>query len=248
MVEEKKFVLAGRSLFVAIPAYDGRICIHSAYELPQLALASLKHKFSIHLGHLSGSSIITRARNSLVNQFMESDCTEMLFIDSDIHFKHQDVLRIMALGSDRDVLCGSYPRRAADQKFFTDIHYNEHGGVELTENGLLRVDRIGTGFMFIRRHVIEKLIKDHPEWKYWVNVENKHHYSLFDFKVTPEGYMGEDYLFCDRAAAEGFTVYLDPSICLPHIGSAKFERSFEEDVLKPLLKDHCKPVLKVANG
>jgi len=248
MVEEKKFVLAGRSLFVAIPAYDGRICIHSAYELPQLALASLKHKFSIHLGHLSGSSIITRARNSLVNQFMESDCTEMLFIDSDIHFKHQDVLRIMALGSDRDVLCGSYPRRAADQKFFTDIYYNEHGGVELTENGLLRVERIGTGFMFIRRHVIEKLIKDHPEWKYWVNVENKHHYSLFDFKVTPEGYMGEDYLFCDRVTEAGFKIYVDPEINLGHFGNTEFTGHFGKQVLQPMIEETLLLQKKVANG
>ena len=179
---------------------------------------------------------------------MESDCTEMLFIDSDIHFKHQDVLRIMALGSDRDVLCGSYPRRAADQKFFTDIHYNEHGGVELTENGLLRVDRIGTGFMFIRRHVIEKLIKDHPEWKYWVNVENKHHYSLFDFKVTPEGYMGEDYLFCDRVTEAGFKIYVDPEINLGHFGNTEFTGHFGKQVLQPMIEETLLLQKKVANG
>lgn len=245
MANERPFSLKGRKLFVAIPAYDGKINIASAFEIPQLAMASIKHGFSIHLSHLSGCSIITKARNSLINQFMESDCTEMIFIDSDIHFKHQDILRIMALGADKDIVCGSYPRRADDQKFFTDIYYNEHGGIELTETGLLRVERIGTGFMFIRRHVIEKMINDHPEWKYWVNVENKHHYALFDFQVKNGAYMGEDYLFCDRAAEAGFKIYVDPDINLGHYGQTEFTGHFGKQVLDPMIEQ---TMLKVANG
>jgi len=245
MANEKPFSLAGRKLFVAIPAYDGKINIASAFEIPQLAMASTRHGFSIHLSHISGCSIITKARNSLINQFMESDCTEMIFIDSDIHFKHQDILRIMALGSDKDIVCGSYPRRADDKKFFTDIHYNEHGGIELTETGLLRVDRIGTGFMFIRRHVIEKLIDDHPEWRYWVNVENKHHHAIFDFQVKNGSYMGEDYLFCDRATEAGFKIYVDPDINLGHYGQTEFTGHFGKQVLDPMIQE---TMLKVANG
>jgi hypothetical protein len=233
-------------LFIAIPAYDGKLNIQSAFELPQLAMASVKYKFQIHLAHLSGCSIITRARNSLVNQFMESDATEMLFIDADVNFKTADVLRIMALGGDKDVVCGSYPRRAKDQMFFTDIYYNEHGGLELTD-GLLRVERVGTGFMFIRRHVIEKLMQSHPEWKYYVEVEGKNHYSLFDFKSTPTGYMGEDYLFCDRVREEGFKIYIDPDINLGHFGQTEFTGHFGKQVLDRMIEDTL-PELKVVNG
>lgn len=242
MQTEKRVSLAGRKLMVAIPAYDGKLNIQSAFELPRLALMANKYGFEIQLVHLSGCSIITRARNSLVNQFMTSDCTEMLFVDADIRFKAEDVLRIMALGSDLDVLAGPYPRRAKDQMFFCDIWYNEAGGVELTEEGLLRVKRIGTGFMFIRRHVIEAMQR--PEWKYWVDVENTHHYSVFDFKVTPEGYVGEDYLFCDRASEAGFKIYIDTSINLGHFGSTEFVASFEETVLKPMIANALKQTEK----
>jgi hypothetical protein len=245
MAEEKRFSLTGRKLMIAIPAYDGKLNIAAAFQLPQLALAAQKHGFQIHLAHLSGCSIITRARNSLVNQFLESDCTEMLFVDADINFTYQDVLRIMALGSDKDILAGAYPRRAKDQMFFTDLYYNEHGGIELTEEGLLRVNRIGTGFMFIRRHVLESLKEAHPEWKYWVDVEKKHHYSFFDFAVTEEGYMGEDYLFCDRARALDFKVYVDPEVNLGHFGSTEFTGHFGEQVLKPMIENTLR---KVANG
>lgn len=245
MADEKKFSLTGRKLMIAIPAYDGKLNIAAAFQLPQLALAAQKHGFQIHLAHLSGCSIITRARNSLVNQFLESDCTELLFVDADINFTYQDVLRIMALGSDKDILAGAYPRRAKDQMFFADLYYNEHGGIELTEEGLLRVNRIGTGFMFIRRHVLESLKEAHPEWKYWVDVEKKHHYSFFDFAVTEEGYMGEDYLFCDRARALDFKVYVDPEVNLGHFGSTEFTGHFGEQVLKPMIENTLR---KVANG
>jgi hypothetical protein len=245
MADEKRFSLTGRKLMIAIPAYDGKLNISAAFQLPQLALAAQKHGFQIHLAHLSGCSIITRARNSLVNQFLESDCTELLFVDADINFTQQDVLRIMALGSDKDILAGAYPRRAKDQMFFADLYYNEHGGIELTEEGLLRVNRIGTGFMFIRRHVLESLKEAHPEWKYWVDVEKKHHYSFFDFAVTEEGYMGEDYLFCDRARALDFKVYVDPEVNLGHFGSTEFTGHFGEQVLKPMIENTLR---KVANG
>ena len=246
MLEEKNFSLAGRKLMICIPAYDGKLNIHSAFQLPLLAMESQKYGFSVHLAHLSGSSIITRARNSLVNQFMESDCTEMLFVDADVNFKVKDVLRIMALGSDKDVVCGAYPRRADDKMFFTDIWFNEHGGIELTD-GLLRVERVGTGFMFIRRHVIQTLMDKHPEWKYYVEVEEKDHYSLFDFQSTAKGYIGEDYLFCDRVRAEGFKIYIDPDINLGHFGQTEFKGHFGKQVLDRMIEDAL-PELKVANG
>jgi len=199
------------------------------------------------LGHLSGCSIITKARNALVKQFMDSDSTELLFIDSDINFTSEDVLRIMALGSDKDVLCGCYPRRSNDKMFITDLYYNEHGGIELTDEGLLRILRAGPGFMFIRRHVIQKLIDDHPEWKYFTNMDGSHHYSIFDFRTTPMGYMGEDYNFCDRVRESGFKIYLDPETNLGHIGFTEFTGNFGEQVLKPMIEDTISQ-LKVANG
>ncbi|MEY4719535.1 MAG: hypothetical protein RL563_2153 [Pseudomonadota bacterium] len=236
MTEQKHITLAGRKIMIAIPAYDGKLNISGAFQLPNLALSAAKHGFEIHLAHLSGCSIITRARNSLVNQFLETDCTEMLFIDADINFTQHDILRIMALGGDKDIVAGAYPRRAKDQMFFADIHYNEYGGIELTEDGLMRVNRIGTGFMYIRRHVIETLRDEHPEWKYWVDVEQKHHYAIFDFAVTKEGYMGEDYLFCDRARAHGFKIYIDPEINLGHFGSTEFTGHFGKQVLQPMIE------------
>jgi hypothetical protein len=98
----------------------------------------------------------------------------------------------------------------------------------------MRVKRIGTGFMMIQRHVLETMIAKHPEWNYFNNVDNRTDSAIFDLKIVNGEYYGEDYLFCDRATEDGFTVFLDPSISLPHVGQEKFTRDFNEDVLQPL--------------
>lgn len=219
---------------IAIPAYDGKINIPAAFALAGLALDSAKYGFDLQLADVSGSSIITRARNMLVDRFMTSNCTDLLFVDADIHFKQEDVLRLLALSHDKDVVCGAYPRRGGATSFFTDIDYTDDGGVTF-DDGLLRVKRIGTGFMLIRRHVLAKLIEDHPEWRYHVDAMDTHHFSVFDFKSSPAGYIGEDYLFCDRVREAGFRVHLDPNVNLGHYGQKEFTGDFQKEVVEPFL-------------
>jgi GT2 family glycosyltransferase len=179
---------------------------------------------------------------------MESDCTDFLFVDADVVINTDAVTRLLALSSDKDIVAGSYPRRAKDTKFFLDFHLDEDGQLEFDENGLMRVESVSTGFMLIRRHVIEHMIEKHPEWKYEGDGDGETEHALFDFMILDGQYIGEDYAFCLRARTEGFKIYLDPMISLPHIGTEEFTRDFEKDVLRPLLKEHAKPQLKVANG
>ena len=245
---EKSFNLAGRKLMIAIPAYDGKLNIDSAFALSNLAVRTQQLGVKLYMTHLSGCSLITKARNALVADFLKSDADTLLFVDADVVINADDVLRLLALSQDKDITAGIYPRRGMDRKFFLDYYLDDNGALEFDANGMLRVKRIGTGFMMIQRHVFETLIERHPEWAYENNVDNRTDYAVFDLGIVNGEYFGEDYLFCDRATAEGFTVFLDPAISLPHVGTEKFTRDFEADVLRPLLEEHCTPVLKVANG
>jgi hypothetical protein len=231
---EKSINLVGRKLMICIPAYDGKLNIDSAFALSNLAVKVQPLGVTLYLTHLSGCSLITKARNCLVADFLKSDADTLLFVDADVVVTADAILRLLALSLDKDITAGIYPRRGMDRKFFLDYH--------------LRVKRIGTGFMMIQRHVLETMIANHPEWAYDNNVDNRTDHAIFDLKIVNGEYYGEDYLFCDRAAEDGFTVYLDPSISLPHVGQEKFTRNFEEDVLHPLITEHCTPKLKVVNG
>jgi hypothetical protein len=246
MAETRQATLTGRRLFIGIPAYDGKLNIKTAFALAQLMPKAMGLGVSVTLSDLSNCSIITMARNALVHEFLKTDCTELLFIDADVVVNSDDIMRLMAQSGGKDITAGAYPRRAKDAKFFADVYYNDNGDLEF-EGSLMRVKRAPTGFMLIQRHVIEQLVAAHPEWTYEKSPTEKMS-AVFDFAIVDGKYVGEDYLFCDRAAQMGFTAYIDVDISLPHVGQETFERNFREEVVMPMLENIYQSKLKVANG
>jgi hypothetical protein len=247
MAESKSVDLKGRSLFIAVPAYDGKLNIKTAFALAQLMPKAMSFGINVFLSDMSGCSIITMARNSLVNEFLKTDATDMLFIDSDVVVTPDDVLRLLAQHSGRDVTAGMYPRRASDKRFFLDMHYDETGNL-VFDGSLLKVNRVGTGFMMISRDIIERLIAAHPEWRYENKDGNGTVASVFDFTIKDGKFVGEDYLFCDRVREIGGSVWVDVDISLPHIGTEAFTNNFRDEVIIPLLENMRQSRLKVANG
>jgi len=246
MAEVKQATLSGRKLFIGIPAYDGKLNIKTAYGLAQLMPEAMRLGVAVTLSDISNCSLITLARNALVNEFLKTDCTELLFIDADVIVTPDDILRLMAQGGTQDISAGAYPRRAQDKRFFTDLYWDENKNLEFV-GSLMRVKRVGTGFMLIQRHVIEKMIEAHPEWEY-ANADGAKLHALFDFGIVNGQYVGEDYLFCDRATQLGFKVYIDVDISLPHVGTEAFTSNFREEVVMPLLENIHQSRLKVVNG
>jgi len=245
MAEAKQTVLAGRKLFIGIPAYDGKINIKLAYNIAALMPKALQYGVSVKLGDVSGCSIITMARNQLVHEFLKTDATELLFIDSDVIATADDVLRLMAQSGDKDITAGAYPRRSKDKNFFADLYFDENQDLEF-DGSLMRLERVGTGFMLIQRHVIEAMVAAHPEWFY--DFKGEQVCGVFDFQNRDGRYLGEDYLFCDRAREHGFKIHIDVDISLPHVGTEAFENNFREEVVLPLLEMIRQSKLKVVNG
>ena len=244
MAETRQATLTGRTLFIGIPAYDGKLNIKTAFALAQLMPKAMQLGVSVILSDLSNCSIITMARNALVHEFLKTDATDLLFIDSDVIVSPDDILRLMAQSGGKDITAGMYPRRAKDERFFADLHYTDSGDLEF-DGSLMRVKRAPTGFMLIQRHVLEQMVFAHPEWMYEKSPTEKMS-AVFDFAIVGGKYVGEDYLFCDRATQMGFKIHVDVDISLPHIGPNEFKRNFREDVVMPLLENLYNSRLKVA--
>lgn len=217
MAADKLIDLKGRSLMIGIPAYDGKIDINAALNLLQLASMAGPHGISLQVAQIAGSSILPRARNSLIARFIESDCTDFLFLDTDVTFKPEDILRLMAIATNKDVVGGVYPKKNQETELAVDLLYSETGSPILdTEFNIYEALHVPTGFMLIRRHVIEKMMHAHPELMYAEQTDQLVCYALFDFQLKNQQYYGEDYIFCQRARALGFKVYVDPYISLGH--------------------------------
>jgi hypothetical protein len=102
--------LKKNKLLVATPMYGGMA--HGMYVKACLDLQGLMTRYGVEVkfSFLFNESLVTRARNYLVDEFLRSDCTHLLFIDSDVHYNPQDVVAMMAL--DKDVIGGPYPKKA----------------------------------------------------------------------------------------------------------------------------------------
>lgn len=243
MAEEKRVSLEGRSVFIGIPTYDGKLSIKLAYTLAALMPVALKHGITIKLGHVSGCSIITMARNMLVDQFLKSDCTELLFIDADVIPQPEDILRLIAQSGDKDITAGMYPRRSKDRKFFLDFYTDDQGDLEF-DGAMMRANRVGTGFMLIRRPVIEAIAEKSDKYLGQDGVGEVA--NVFEFSMLDGKFVGEDYTFCDKARALDFKVWVDVEINLPHIGTDEFTNDFKNEVVVPLIQELRKQKLKVA--
>jgi hypothetical protein len=182
--------LRKRKLFLAAPMYGGQCAGMFAKSVADLSSICTSNGIELRSYFLFNESLITRARNYCVDEFMRSDCTHMMFIDSDIGFDPRDVLAMLALQSDDseyDVLAGPYPKKCiswekiklavdkgvADEdpnvleKYVGDFVFNPKGG-----GGNIRIDvpvevmEVGTGFMMTRRSAFEKFEKAFPHYSY----------------------------------------------------------------------------------
>lgn len=240
MQHEQSYDLAGKSLFIALPAYDFKVSLKLAISLARFAQAAPKHGIDIQIGSICGCSVVSRARNLLAQDMLDSKCDYLLFIDSDINFEPDDILRLMAWGSDpKKGIVAAVPRtRSEDKVYIANLDYDENQELTMNRMGLVRAERVATAFMLVRREVFVTLEATHPELKYYDKRSDRTVPCFFDFKLAEEGYIGEDFLFCDRAREVGFEVWVDPAITLGHMGVQEYVGNFGNDILYPMIVPH----------
>jgi len=182
--------LRKRKLFVATPMYGGQCAGMYARSMADLAALCARYEIQLQLYYLFNESLITRARNYCVDEFLRSDATHLMFIDSDIGFNPQDVIALMAMQDDAspyDVIGGPYPKKCiswekiktavdkgvADndpnvlEKFVGDYVFNPKSGAkEIPLGEPVQVMELGTGFMMIRRATFDKYKEAYPELSY----------------------------------------------------------------------------------
>ena len=186
--------LQRQKLFVATPMYGGACNGMYARSMCDLTALCLKYGIEMRSYFLFNESLITRARNYCVDEFMRSGYTHLLFIDSDIGFNPQDVLALLALQEEEspyDIIGGAYPKKCITwekivqavnagvgeenpnvlEDFVGDFVFNPvmdpgetSKSIKLDEPA--QVLELGTGFMMIRRNTFEEYLKHYPEIMY----------------------------------------------------------------------------------
>ena len=183
--------LRARKLFVATPMYGGQCAGMFAKSTADLSAMCTSYGIPLQFYYLFNESLITRARNYCVDEFMRSEAEHLMFIDSDIGFNPQDVIALMALQAQEpekyEIIGGPYPKKCiswekiklavdkgiADEdanildKFVGDYVFNPKNGsgsIPIAEP--VEVLEIGTGFMMITKNALKKFMETYPEYMY----------------------------------------------------------------------------------
>lgn len=225
---------------IATPMYGGMCTGHYVAGLLKTFLSLQVNNISIYWTQLMNESLITRARNELAYQFLESDCDYLMFIDADISFEGSAVIQL--LSADKDIVCGLYPKKEIDWKQVNcaakEGHENlqDFGGAFVLNlekedktsdaTGCFEVRHGGTGFMLIKRQVFEKLKKHVPTYRTsTLKDENKNYFKpliheFFATSIDESGcLLSEDYHFCELWKKHGGKIYANPFIKLDHVGT-----------------------------
>lgn len=160
-------------------------------------------------------SLITRARNEMAKAFLDSEHSHLFWIDADIEFTPDDVAKVWNLNADIGVAFYSMKRPDKPLSAWKD---GALVSIEDCPKEPFEVDFSGTGFMCIKREVLEKLAETSESYTGPLGKTP----ALFMTPVHNDGFESEDYNFCRRAREAGFKIIGDPSIRLGHWGQARY--------------------------
>jgi hypothetical protein len=236
-------------LVIGTPCYGGLVAQGYMESIIGLMVYGSAHGFDMTLALNGHDSLITRSRNKIVSAFLDRpNATHLFFIDADISFKAEAVKRL--LDFDQDVAAGMYPIKNIDWPRFhqrlqpgaTENDMRELGlnfvGTPIAgegreeRDGFVTGSYAGTGFMLIKRRVLERMIAAYPETKFEVahtyprvTTQSPNQYALFDCMIEKGTniYLSEDFAFCQRWRALGGTIWLDTESRLTHTGVYAYE-------------------------
>jgi hypothetical protein len=230
-------------LFLSTPCYGG-LCLQGyAESLSKLQHLAAKHNLQIQTDLTENESLVQRARNVSIGRFYYNTNAEyFMFIDADIEFDAESVMRLIASG--HDIAVAAYPKKGViwDSAAMSIIDGDNRDPAKLAAslvlnfaqrdkvnvvNGFVEVLDGPTGFMLIKRSVIDAMYKHYPELNCvndHMNTDVEKYCALFDCMIDPESrrYLSEDYAFCRRWQQMGGKIYADVNTTLGHIGNIRF--------------------------
>ena len=248
----------GRSphrIMVCTPCHSD-VTMHYTQALLELQQLCIKNRIQITFTLLK-SSLVTQGRNLCVSSFLESSCTHMLFIDSDIYFRADSILKM--LEKDKELISIPYPlktmmwdklyekfndgqvKNASDLSRFLNTYpmrVENSNDIKL-DNGVMEVTHSPTGCMLIKRTVFDKMIEAYPDkgivQKTVINgeyIDRPHMWNFFDTIHDTETkiFLGEDFSFCKLWKDIGGKCYAYVNDPIIHVGEHQYEGCFLDEL------------------
>jgi hypothetical protein len=227
------------SIFLGIPCYACMMQNTFAASLIALQALAAQRGVQVYMDFVGNESLIERARNILVKRFLQTKgFTHFMFIDADIGFNPESVMRL--LNFDKDVTSAVYPKKSINwehvkQKIAAgspedirqmgldfNINISSH---EPPIDGFVKVLDVATGFLMMKRGVLERMYEHYKDELFAVNdIQGQNvadYIAVFACMIDPQSkrFLSEDYAFCRRYQQMGGDIWADISTPLSHTGT-----------------------------
>lgn len=189
------------SIMIGTPCYGGQCTSAYTQSITKLSAICAANGISLNTLFLNNESLIQRARNYIVDSFLRSDCTHLMFIDADIAFHPMYVLQLLQLQTqdpdNYDILVGPYPKKtvawekveaAVNSGMVENPHHLPYFAgdfvMNLSSNASsfkiaepVEIREGGTGFMLIPREAFLKFRVAYPEKSYLPDHHRTEHFD-----------------------------------------------------------------------
>lgn len=193
-------------VMISTPAYGGLLTVNYVSSLLNTLNWAAEQGIEVTTHFQDKESLIPRARDRAAHAFLSGDCDKLFTIDADIQWTVEDFRRIVT--SPHDITGGVYALKG----FPSAANFNRE------KDGSVR--HLPTGFLCVTRRVFEKLKLTSLSYQ----GKNAAGDSVFYSQFYPCGvygieYESEDWAFCRKAREAGFSLHLDETVTLGHVGS-----------------------------
>lgn len=200
--------------FLAIPTYGPMPAefVHCLWGA-QLALNAAGIGATLQI--LTENCHVDDGRNLLVRDFLDTECTDLIFIDPDVLFKAEDLVSLLL--PDEDIVAGIYPLKQTPEKFPV---MTLPGDLWSDDSGLVEVMGVPTGFLRIRRNVLVLLSSMADRYHTKGDTALNHPIPIIFERTFVDGNrISGDYSFCNKWRETGGKIYVDPNMELGHLGN-----------------------------
>lgn len=234
------------NFYIGIPCYGNSLSVNTFESIMGLTKHFLKNNIKFDIHTLGQESLIPRGRNFMSAKMMSSEkrYTHLLFIDADIGFRIENILRLIDF--DKEIVCGVYPRKKIEwQRLSNKIrseNINDKNSLFLnsvgfavdfenprdvkTVNGFAKLKYGATGAMLVKRTVFEKLQSNYPELQYESDHNNELMFDFFQTGIVDDNgknkYISEDYYFCHLWKKLGGEIWGDLASGYWHFGQYNY--------------------------
>jgi hypothetical protein len=208
---------------IVTPARD-QVHTGFAFDAMNMVGFTVHARPDIELGaYTSLGTMIFDQRIKLARQALEEGCDYLLWLDSDIRFPKDALIRLLDHG--KDMVGANYVTRQIPPEpvsFVLTADGTKWIRVPTTKEstGLQKVTGTGFGIMMTSAKIIRDLDKNRNMPMFW-----------FQYSTTNHTTLGEDIFFCINAGRHGYEIFIDHDLSkqIHHIGSFEFGHEHVED-------------------